>query len=327
MHSSVGIVLGRSNHTNKMLFWDPVTQRMNVSADYKLDPPASIGIHFPTVIYDGQISPMVLRGGKNSTKEPFPPGSKVQVELDGDYYQGTVQSVPNYQISFTDSPESLEVPISKLSALNEALYPLIEADTSETTNNTLPSLPDWIKDNTHVTLHQDGRRMRGILSSTYAGWVFLQHTASGQLTYQTDLAGLPVTWKERLAEGTFKLGWQFPEQAYHVSAKGLSLGTPASFQRSIKPGSPDQQIWIDSYHEEANGLKEQDTYITISAKEYASTYKNIQVLPSMAVQTIKKDEDGSPDPAKTRIVALGNHEDQVWTKSDKFAPVLRDKSS
>ncbi len=93
MHSSVRIVLGRSNHTNGMIFWDPVTQRMNVSANYKLDPGAGIGITFPTVTYDGQISPMVLRGGKNSTKEPFPPGSDVQVEIDGEYYKGLIQSM------------------------------------------------------------------------------------------------------------------------------------------------------------------------------------------------------------------------------------------
>jgi hypothetical protein len=60
MHSSVGIAIGRSNHTNGMIFWDLVTQHMNVSADYKLDPDAAIGTHFPTVIYDGQNSPMVL---------------------------------------------------------------------------------------------------------------------------------------------------------------------------------------------------------------------------------------------------------------------------
>ena len=30
-----------------------------------------------------------------------------------------------------------------------------------------------------------------------------------------------------------------------------------------------------------------------------------------------------PVRAKTRIVVQGNHEDQVWTKSEKFAPVLR----
>jgi hypothetical protein len=45
-HSSVGIAIGRSNHTNDMIFWDPITQRMDVSADYKIDPTAAIDIHF-----------------------------------------------------------------------------------------------------------------------------------------------------------------------------------------------------------------------------------------------------------------------------------------
>jgi hypothetical protein len=119
MHSSVGIVPGRSNRTNGMIFWDPVTQRMNVSADYKLDPDASIGIHFPTVVYDGQISPMALRGGKNANKEPFPPGLAVQVAIDGDYFQGTVKSVPigpeipKYQISpFHQLPRQSRCPPS-----------------------------------------------------------------------------------------------------------------------------------------------------------------------------------------------------------------------
>jgi hypothetical protein len=90
MHSSIGIAIGRSIHTNGMIFWDPITQRMNVSADYKLDPTAAIGVHFPNVIYDGQISPMVLRGGKHFIKEPFPPGTEVQVHIDKEYIQGIV---------------------------------------------------------------------------------------------------------------------------------------------------------------------------------------------------------------------------------------------
>jgi hypothetical protein len=334
MHSSVGIVLGRSNHTNGMLFWDPVTQRMNVSADYKLDPDAAIGTQFPTVQYDGQISPMVLRGGKNSTKEPFPPGSDVQVEIEGDYYQGVVQSVPveptivNYQITFSDSPESLEVPLTRMTALDEPVFPLVEADTHESSDETLPALPEWIKDDTHVTLLQDGHRRRGTITSTDRGWIFQQRTASGRITYQSDMADLPVTWKERLSEGTFELGWQNQtERAYHVSAKGLTLGVPASFQRSLRTDSPDRRIWLESYLEEAEGLKEQDTYYTISNKQYKDNYKHIQVIPSMCVQTVKNDEDGAADRAKSRIVALGNFEERIWNKSDKFAPVLRDESS
>ncbi len=31
----------------------------------------------------------------------------------------------------------------------------------------------------------------------------------------------------------------------------------------------------------------------------------------------------NPLCAKSRIIALNNHEDRIWTKSDKYAPVLR----
>ena len=43
----------------------------------------------------------------------------------------------------------------------------------------------------------------------------------------------------------------------------------------------------------------------------------------MCVLTIKRDENLLPIRAKSRIVVLGNHEDRVWTKSEKYAPVLR----
>jgi hypothetical protein len=58
---------------------------MNMSADYKLDPTGSVPGHFPAVCYDGLISPLVLQGVRNATKEPFPPGSKVTIEHDGDF--------------------------------------------------------------------------------------------------------------------------------------------------------------------------------------------------------------------------------------------------
>ncbi len=34
----------------------------------------------------------------------------------------------------------------------------------------------------------------------------------------------------------------------------------------------------------------------------------------------------NPLRAKLRIVVLGNHEDRVWTKPEKYAPVLRPDS-
>lgn len=68
-------------------------------------------------------------------------------------------------------------------------------------------------------------------------------------------------------------------------------------------------------------------YYTITAKQYLEQHQHIHVVPSMSIQTIKMDKDGFPDRAKTCIVALGNHEELQWQKSNKFAPVLRDKSS
>ncbi len=49
-------------------------------------------------------------------------------------------------------------------------------------------------------------------------------------------------------------------------------------------------------------------------------------ISTMCVLTIKRDENLLPHRTKSCIVVLGNHEDPVWSKSDKFAPVLRSES-
>ncbi len=46
----------------------------------------------------------------------------------------------------------------------------------------------------------------------------------------------------------------------------------------------------------------------------------------MCLLTIKKDENLLPLQAKSCIVVLGNHKDWVWSKSDRYAPVLRGNS-
>ena len=49
----------------------------------------------------------------------------------------------------------------------------------------------------------------------------------------------------------------------------------------------------------------------------------LKAIPMMCVLTIKKDEQLTPLRAKSRIVVLGNRETRDWSKSDRFAPVLR----
>jgi hypothetical protein len=318
MQTNVGISLGRSNQINAMIFWDPGTSRMNVSAKYRLDPTASITTQYPALIYDGHILvPWFFEGGKNSDKEPFLPGSKVTVLQDDAHLPGTVVSVTvsdegEYTILLEDSPQPYTVPLEMSTGEGEPILHMVSIEPSSNPTAALPRVLDWIQENTYVMIHHDGRKRRGMLQSTDNGWNFVQTTTSGRTTFTLDLADLPVSWEERLTEGSLELGWQAQARAYHVSAKGITMGIPQSFRKSIEMGYPDRRLWMESYVEEAMGLPEQDTYVIISAKEYEQCYSNIQIIPTMNVQTLKKDEVGALDRVKSRIVAcpgkcLGTH--------------------
>jgi hypothetical protein len=228
--SSVGIALGRSNQTKAMIFWDPGTSRMNVSADYRLDPTASITSN-PNIVYDGHISPLVLRGGVNADKEPFPPGSQVTVLQDGEHLPGKVVSVPlsdqvDYTVVLDESLDHYLVPIDQLTGEGEPVFHMIAIDQEAPVTSGPPRVPEWIQDHTHVTIHHKGRQRRGMLQSTDQGWTFIQRTTSGRVTYTLDMADLPVSLEERLTEGSLELGWQAQARAYHVSAKGITEGVP-----------------------------------------------------------------------------------------------------
>ena len=66
------------------------------------------------------------------------------------------------------------------------------------------------------------------------------------------------------------------------------------------------------------------TFQKITLGEYCALREKgaPRAIPTMCVLTIKKDENLLPLYAKSRIVVLGNHEDRVWSKSDRFALVL-----
>ena len=97
---------------------------------------------------------------------------------------------------------------------------------------------------------------------------------------------------------------------------------------------------MQSYFEEKRGIESLGKFKKITLGEYWGTFKKIplgeyralrekgapRAIPTMCVLTIKKDENLLPLRAKSCIVVLGNHEDRVWSKSDRFAPILRGDS-
>jgi hypothetical protein len=67
-------------------------------------------------------------------------------------------------------------------------------------------------------------------------------------------------------------------------------------------------------------------YEKISKKRYLQLRRSGRIgkaLPSMCVLVIKHDKDGNPIRAKSRIVVLGNFEDRIYDKSQRYAPVLK----
>jgi hypothetical protein len=81
---------------------------------------------------------------------------------------------------------------------------------------------------------------------------------------------------------------------------------------------------LDSYREEKRGIESVETYRKITLGKYRALREKVvpKAIPTMCVLTIKKDKNLLPFCAKSRIVALGNLEERIWSKSNHFAPVL-----
>ena len=82
---------------------------------------------------------------------------------------------------------------------------------------------------------------------------------------------------------------------------------------------------MNSFYEEKDSIESMNTYRKISLGECRALREkgSPSAIPTMCVLTSKRDENLLPIRAKSRIVILDNHEDRVWTKSEKYAPVLR----
>jgi hypothetical protein len=94
---------------------------------------------------------------------------------------GTVVSVPvsdsdDYTtILLEDSPQPYTVPLEMITGEEgEPVFHMISIEPESEPTSTPPRVPEWIQENTHVTIHHDGRKRRGMLQSTDKGWIFVQ---------------------------------------------------------------------------------------------------------------------------------------------------------
>ena len=84
---------------------------------------------------------------------------------------------------------------------------------------------------------------------------------------------------------------------------------------------------MDSYKEENQGLIDHEVYEKISKNQYLALRRAGKIpkaIPPMwCVLVVKNDKYGKPLRAKSRIVVLGNFEDRLYQKSQRYAPVLK----
>ena len=322
-----GIALGRSDFSNAMLFWNPLTSRFSTSADYKLDTEGALPNVFPGVVYDGMFVSQKLSSG-TTPKEAFPPGSTVFARVHDEFFEGIVVGIPTDQVPWynvrpIDGGDTFAVDPADISGPDDPIFPADEYKDDPTDR----PLPDWINNNHKITLIFDGFARPGRLHlADNLLWEFVQRDSRGSICFRYALHDLPSTWKSRILEGTILEDWPSDfspnVSGYKVSARDLQLKVPNSFKQSMNPHHPDHPTWKASYREEYDSLKEQNTYKIITRETYREKYSHTNIIPTMSVQVIKPDENGNPDRAKTRVVALGNHEEDIWTKSDRYAPVI-----
>ena len=328
----LGIALGRSEFTNGMVFYNPTMDSFCTSADYILDKRRLVGEVFPNLQYDGGLTTSVISNSSSPTKFDIHEKVYIQCQESYDILEATVVTPPTsksnyYTVKLDDS--------SNLDVQQEHMFTEHNIPASGKPSLALDFLrPKWLKQDQPVTMLLEDVYRQGYLSiGTRNTWEFVTRDREGKIIMSADIADIAYSWKHRLQENTFDIGWQddiarrVVGWGRHVSAAHLHNPlAPANLKKALHESNKDNKIWKDAYNEEYSGLKRLDTFTEINEKDYQNLLKehgkDIEAIPTMNLFTVKKDKEGNPVRAKSRIVVLGNHENRVWTREDRYAPVL-----
>ncbi len=71
-------------------------------------------------------------------------------------------------------------------------------------------------------------------------------------------------------------------------------------------------------------MEAQNTYdkITLAQCRALREQGAPRAIPTMCVLAIKPDKKMNPHQAKLHLIVLGNYNDRIWLKSEKYSPIL-----
>ena len=328
------ILVGRSNHTHSLEFYHPTTKRIITTSTYQLDETLIAGPVF-NLPYDGGLYFNKYTEYNDITRPPqFTPETTVYIKQQNDYILAEIISIPKLQ----DSIYTVQYEDGSIHQIHEKFILDHDPTANPTQNdNILNTFPPWIKNNAKCTLYLPhmSAPSQGTLMINNGTWQFRpghKHHKQPISLPNLDQNVRHLIAKFQLMKGhvPFRKVYQAQSSislssavASHVSAKSLSSTDAPNLIKHCELNANDKRIWNLAYEEEYKGLRDLPAWVTISEQEYIEN-KNIygSLLPTMAISTVKYDEDGKPKRAKYRIVALGNLDPHNWSKPDCYAPVM-----
>ena len=331
------IAVGRANNADALTFYDPRTKDIITSSDFRLDPTKPSGVEFS---FKPEHPVQFYRHNPNSTinfSPEFDLGTIVQIDKPENEYhgkEGHIIAVPLHP----DDPYTVQLTFDN--TIIQYQPENIKEIPKVTPDSTIPNAPSWIHHNAPCTLYLPHmpKAKQGHIIQQDGLWKFLPGRKLTSKQKPQDLPQFEEYINQWITDRFIQKG--FHKQAFmqsqrdlysnknilalHVSATGLiNKNSPSSLKQHQNLHPTDKQIWDDAYREEYQGLLDLGAFEYINEEDYIQMKGVLgQHLPSIAISTIKHDQDGQPLRAKYRIVALGNLDHHDWHTSDVFAPVL-----
>jgi hypothetical protein len=335
-----GIAIGRCRKSDGVLFYNPATRQIYTSGDYTLDEGRNTPNTF-NLRYDGGIFVGLYDQGARTNVEPFPEGTPVvylttlqgkKVKMRGHVTSVPFPPTPDQVLPATDD---LEAPYT-IELIDGSSYSISPRRMEDIVDYRITDvsfcIPAWLGSNQKVMYLRNGEYIKGFMEYDldHKCWRCIQKRRNGTESWGVDIPFLLRDFQLLIDDGTLLPGWHSSKTLLKGSARHVSAATlvnsqaPGSLRVAFHHDNQDKTVWLDSYKEEYNGLRNNSTMDIISEEEYFSYVreKGVKAIPSMCIFTVKKDSRGLPIRAKSRIVVLGNKDPTMWTKADCYAPVV-----
>ncbi len=212
-----GIAIGRSETSNAMIFYNPITKNYYEPDTYKLDPSRLPSTTWPTIItYDGGLFADLYRDANPNIPEPFPPGTRVLICHHGAStpLEGTIINIPlkseaggndhvSYMVLLTDGTTTL----AHLSELR-----LLSTD-SLSTDSVPSSVPTFLGPNSKVILSRQGIFHKGFLLHLPDGrfrFSVRHRLSSKREEWGVDLINFASEWPTLCQENRLIPSWIVP---------------------------------------------------------------------------------------------------------------------